>query len=106
MTALTYPDVQRLPHTLKEAVSSAILHETYDRLRGADPFGRIIYREKPAKVLHTQNLLPRRRPNPGASSYLEKDDVTTPSHIGTIGMTFQIADRRDRSLFIPVKAAI
>jgi hypothetical protein len=106
MAALTYPDVRALSHTLKEAVSSAILHETYDRLRGADPFGRVIYREKPAKVLHAQNILPRRRPNPGASSYLEKDDVTKPSHIGTIGMSFQIADRKDRSLSISAKASI
>jgi hypothetical protein len=106
MAALTYPDVRALSHTLKEAVSSAILHETYDRLRGADPFGRVIYREKPAKVLHAQNILPRRRPNPGASSYLEKDDVTKPSHIGTIGMSFQIADRKDLSLSISAKASI
>ena len=103
MAALIYPDVRALSHTLKEAVSSAILHETYDRLRGADPFGRVIYREKPAKVLHAQNILPRRRPNPGASSYLKKDDVTKPSHIGTIGMSFQIADRKDRSLSISAR---
>jgi hypothetical protein len=106
MSVLTYPAIDQLRHTSKEAVASAILHRTYDRLRGAGPTGRIIYREKPSKVLNTQTLLPRRKPSPGAASYLDKEDVTSPSHIGTVGLTCQIANRRDRAMSVLVKACI
>jgi hypothetical protein len=106
MTDLVYPETGQLTHTAKEAVAAAILHQTFDRLRGAGEEGRIIYREKPSKVLHTQMLLPRRKPSPGASSYLDKEDVTSPSHIGTAGLTFQIVNRRDRALTVAIKACI
>lgn len=106
MSLLLYPDVNRISHVAKEAVASAILHQTYDRLRGASTESRVIYREKPAKVLHTQNLLPRRKPSSAATSYMEKDDVTSPAHIGTVGLTFQIADRRDKSLTIAARCCV
>jgi Helicase conserved C-terminal domain len=106
MTDLAYPETGYLTHTAKEAVAAAILHQTFDRLRGAEEEGRIIYREKPSKVLHTQMLLPRRKPSPGASSYLDKEDVTSPSHIGTAGLTFQIVNRRDRALSVAIRACI
>src|SRR5260370_7646634 len=51
-------------------------------------------------------LLTRRKPSPGASSYLDKEDVTSPSHIGTAGLTFQIVNRRDRALSVAIKACI
>src|SRR5436190_24288617 len=98
MNDLTYPGTGQLHHTSKEGVASAILHRTFDRLRGAGESGRIIYREKPSKLLLTQTLLPRRKPSPGAATYMDKEDVTSPSHVGTVGMTFQIADRRDKSI--------
>ena len=106
MTALTYPDNGQLSHITKEAVAAAILHRTYNSLRGAGPQGRVIYREKPSKVLHTQFLLPRRKPSATAASYLEKDDVSSPAHIGTVGLTFQIANRHDRSISVRVHAHI
>src|ERR1700751_2730186 len=104
MSELTYSTIGQLRHTSKEAVASAILHRTFDRLRGAGETGRVIYREKPSKVLHTQTLLPRRKPSPGAASYLDKEDVTSPSHIGTVGLTFQIANRRNKSISVSIKA--
>lgn len=106
MTALQYPNIGQLSHTSKEAVASAILHQTFDRLRGAGDAGRIIYREKPSKVLLTQSLLPRRKPSPGAASYLDKEDVTTPSHVGTVGMTFQISDRHDKAISVSLKGCV
>lgn len=106
MTDLTYPATGQLNHTSKEAVASAILHQTFDRLRGAGESGRIVYREKPSKLLLTQTLLPRRKPSPGAATCMDKEDVTSPSHVGTVGMTFQIADRRDRSIAVSPKACI
>jgi hypothetical protein len=93
MTKLLYPNGNHVAHATKEAVASSIVHTIYDRLRGAGPTGRIIYREKPSKVIHTQHLLPRRKPSPTAATYAEKDDVTSPAHIGTAGLTFQIADQ-------------
>ena len=106
MTALTYPDNGQLSHITKEAVAAAILHRTYNSLRGAGPQGRVIYREKPSKVLHTQFLLPRRKPSTIAASYLEKDDVSSPAHIGTVGLTFQIANRHDKTIRIRIHAHI
>src|SRR3954471_3254664 len=106
MTQLLYPSGNDVSHTTKEAVASAILHTMYDRLRGAGPVGRIIYREKPSKVIHTQHLLPRRRPSATAATYEEKDDVTSPAHIGTAGLTFQIADRADKSTTVSIHACI
>src|SRR6266550_3980631 len=104
MTQLLYPDSTDVTHTTKEAVASAILHRTYDRLRGAGPTGHIIYREKPSKVIHTQHLLPRRRPSSAAVTYAEKDDVTSPAHIGTVGLTFQIADRTHAAITVGIRA--
>jgi hypothetical protein len=106
MTALTYPDNARLEHTTKEAVASAILHQTYNALRGAGPGGQIIYREKPAKVLHTQFLLPRRKASSTATTYHEREDISSPAHISTLGMGFQIADRRDRTIAVSIRACI
>src|SRR6516162_6752243 len=106
MTVLTYPDYGQLAHITKEAVASAILHRTYNMLRGAGPEGRVIYREKPAKVLHTQFLLPRRKLSATAISYLEKDDVSSPAHIGTVGLSFQIANWRDKTISVHVRACI
>src|ERR1700730_16952614 len=106
MTQLLYPDGNDVTLTSKEAVASAILYQTYDRLRGAGPTGQIIYREKPSKVIHTQHLLPRRRPSSAAVTYAEKDDVTSPAHIGTAGLTFQIADRADRAITVSIRACI
>jgi Helicase conserved C-terminal domain len=103
---LIYPESSQLNHVAKEAVASAILHQTYNRLRGAGLQGRIIYREKPAKIIHAQHLLPRRKPSATATSYLEKDDVTSPAHIGTLGFTFQIAARRDKSLSVSIRSCI
>lgn len=106
MTALTYPDNARLEHTTKEAVASAILHQTYNALRGAGTVGRIIYREKPAKVLHTQFLLPRRRASSTATTYHEREDISSPAHISTLGMGFQIAARQDRTISVSITACI
>lgn len=106
MTQLLYPNGNDVTHLTKEAVASSIVHKMYDQLRGAGTTGRIIYREKPSKVIHTQHLLPRRKPSPAAATYAEKDDVTSPAHIGTAGLTFQIADRNDRAITVRVKASI
>lgn len=106
MTTLKYPDNSQLSHLAKEAVSAAILHRTYNALRGAGPEGRIIYREKPAKVLHTQFLLPRRKASDAAASYLDKEDISSPAHISTLGLSFQIADRRDKVLSVSILAHI
>lgn len=106
MTQLLYPNNNDISHTTKEAVASAILHTVYDRLRGAGPSGHIIHREKPSKVIHTQHLLPRRRPSETAATYEEKDDVTSPAHIGTAGLTFQIADRKDKAITVGLRACI
>ena len=106
MTQLLYPNGNDVAHATKEAVASAITHRMYDRLRGAGPTGRIIYREKPSKVIHTQHLLPRREPSATAATYAEKDDVTSPAHIGTAGLTFQIADRKDRAITVSIRACI
>src|ERR1700740_406159 len=103
MTKLLYPNPNDITHTTKEAVASGILHKTYDRLRGAGPTGRIIYREKPSKVIHTQHLLPRRKPSTTAATYAEKDDVTSPAHIGTVGLRFQIADRTDKAIAVAIR---
>ena len=106
MTELLYPNRNDVAHATKEAVASSIVHKMYDRLRGAGPAGRVIYREKPSKVIHTQHLLPRRRPSATAATYVEKDDVTSPAHIGTAGLTFQIADRKDRAITVSMRACI
>jgi hypothetical protein len=106
MTQLLYPNGNDVAHATKEAVASSIVYRMYDRLRGAGPTGRIIYREKPSKVIHTQHLLPRRKPSATAATYAEKDDVTSPAHIGTAGLTFQIADRKDRAITVSIRACI
>jgi hypothetical protein len=106
MTQLLYPNGNDVTHTTKEAVASAILYQTYDRLRGAGPTGRIIYREKPSRVIHTQHLLPRRQPSSVAVTYAEKDDVTSAVHIGTAGLTFQIADRTHAAITVGIRACI
>jgi hypothetical protein len=103
MTQLLYPDGNDVTHRAKEAVASAIVYQTYDRLRGAGPTGRIIYREKPSRVIHTQHLLPRRQPSSVAVTYAEKDDVTSPVHIGTAGLTFQIADRMHAAITVSIR---
>jgi hypothetical protein len=106
MTQLLYPNANDVAHATKEAVASAIIQRMYDRLRGAGETGRIIYREKPSKVIHTQHLLPRRKPSATAATYAEKDDLTSPAHIGTAGLTFQIADRKDRTITVSIRACI
>ena len=58
MTQLLFPNGNDVTHTTKEAVASAILYQTYDRLRGAGPTGRIIYREKPCGSF-TRNIFCR-----------------------------------------------
>lgn len=106
MTQLLYPNGNDVAHATKEAVASSIIYRMYDRLRGAGPTGRIIYREKPSKVIHTQHLLPRRKPSATAATYAEKDDVTSPAHVGTAGLTFQIANRHDRVIAVKIRACI
>jgi hypothetical protein len=106
MTQLLYPNGNDVTHLTKEAIASSIVHRIYDQLRGAGSTGRIIYREKPSKVIHTQHLLPRRKPSLTATTYAEKDDVTSPAHIGTAGLTFQIADRTDRAITVGIRASI
>lgn len=106
MTQILYPNGNDVAHATKEAVVSSIIYRMYDRLRGAGPTARIIYREKPSKVIHTQHLLPRRKPSQTATTYVEKDDVTSPAHIGTTGLTFQIADRKDRAITVSIRTCI
>src|SRR6516225_2734297 len=106
MMQLVYPTTNDVAHATTEAVASSLVHKMYDRLRGAGPTGRIIYREKPSKIIHTQHLLPRREPSPTATTYAEKDDVTSPAHIGTAGLTFQVADRKDRAITVSIRACI
>src|SRR5262249_4905297 len=106
MTTLKYPDNGRLSHLAKEAVSAAILHPTYNPLRGAGPESPDIYKKKPPKVLHTQFLLPRRKASDTAASYLDKEDISSPAHISTIGLSFQIEDRRDKVLSLSVRGSI
>src|SRR5262249_32948780 len=50
--------------------------------------------------------LPRRKPSATAATYAEKDDVTSPAHIGTAGLTFQIADRKDRAITVSIRACV
>ena len=80
-------------------MASAILYQTYDRL-GARAY-RAYHLSGEAFPGHSHATSSAAKETVSvAVTYAEKDDVTSPVHIGTAGLTFQIADRTHAAITV------
>lgn len=71
--------------SLKEAVADSLLNVTYARISGGGHFGHVLYGGKPRRLLSSGFLLP------AAETIGDADEVTSPIHISSHGLDFQIS---------------
>ena len=81
-----YPSV-----TLREATIEAIARRAHDRLTGRGDHGQVIHGDAPSRMLAAGMLLPACRRISGDGSGGISGDATSPIHIASVGMSFQIA---------------
>jgi hypothetical protein len=77
--------------TLREAVAASLLQQTHDRISGAGGFGDVILDGKPSKVLSAAFLLPANKAGRPGDEVGQANDAINPIHVGTVGMSFQVA---------------
>ncbi len=93
--------------TLKEAVAASFLHQTHDRVTGANGFGDIILDGKPSKVLSAAFLLPANRaPRSEEDEIGQANDAVTPIHVATVGLAFQVAARPEIRVLVRPQGSI
>lgn len=73
----------KIPSVLKEAVTDALLGQTYARVSGEGENGRIIYGAAPRQILKSGFLLPMRSPS-------GDDEVTSPTWISSLGLQLEV----------------
>lgn len=79
------------PLTLREAVVEAITHRTHDRLTGRGEHGRVLHGDSPTKLLAAGFLLPAQRRTAADGDGGASGDATSPIHISTVGISFQVS---------------
>lgn len=80
---VTRVDPAGIPSLLKEAVTDAVLGQTFAGISGEGENGRAIYGLKPRQALSSGFLLPQRRPE-------GDDEVTSPTWISSLGSQFEV----------------
>lgn len=81
--AITRVDPAGIPSLLKEAVTDALLGQTFSGISGEGENGRVIYGLKPRQALSSGFLLPQRSPE-------GDDEVTSPTWISSLGSQFEV----------------
>lgn len=81
MNGLDAPQLAAIPQELKEAVCSAIVKQTTNRISGIGEEGRVIFGLSPRRAIVSGQLLPRFDPT-------GQDDETTDIRIAAIGIDF------------------
>lgn len=81
--SVTRVEPNGIPSLLKEAVTDALLGQTFARISGEGDSGRIIYGLKPRQELNSGFLLPERSPE-------GDDEVTSPTWISSLGSQFEV----------------
>ena len=77
--------------SLKEAVIEAVLRRSHDRLTGRGELGRIVTNDPATKAFAAGFLLPAMRKARSEEGESVETDITSPIHIATAGMSFQVA---------------
>jgi hypothetical protein len=77
--------------TLREATIEAIVRRAHDRLTGRGDHGHIIHGDAPSRVLAAGMLLPACHRSSADGRGGLSGDATSPIHMATVGMSFQIA---------------
>lgn len=85
------PNARTFRTSLKEAVVEGVLRRGHDRLTGRGDLGKIVFGDPPTKVFAAGFLLPavRRTSDPGGG--MIEVEITSPVHVATLGMSFQVA---------------
>lgn len=83
MNGLDASQLAAIPQELKEAVCSAIVSQTIDRISGVGAGGQVIYAPSPRRAIVSGQLLPRFDPN-------GQDDETSDIRIAAIGVDFHV----------------
>lgn len=95
MNGLDASQLAAIPQELKEAVCSAIVKQTMDRISGFGEEGRVIFGLSPRRSIVSGQLLPRFDPT-------GQDDETTDIRIAAIGIDFHArADARGTCVIQP-----
>lgn len=93
-------DTKTLPLTLKEAVVDGLLGALNARLAGRGQYGLRLYNSKPRNLITSAFLLPK----PIAER--ERDEESSPIHISTHGLEFQIDASADVEISVRPTASI
>lgn len=96
---VTRVDPNRISSLLKEAVTDALLGQTFARISGEGENGRTIYGLKPRQALNSGFLLPRRRPE-------GDDEVTSPTWISSLGTQFEVSAQVPGIVRLSPKASV
>ncbi|MCC5812932.1 MAG: hypothetical protein JJU06_21420 [Ectothiorhodospiraceae bacterium] len=96
---ITRVDPAAIPGLLKEAVTDALLGQTFARLSGEGENGRAIYGLKPRQALNSGFLLPQR-------STSGDDEVTSPTWISSLGSQFEVIARSSGVVKLTPRASV
>ena len=85
------PNASAFATTLKEAVSEGILRRAHDRLTGRGVIGQFVMGDPPTRTFAAGFLLPAVRQTQDGNGVSQQVDATSPIHLSTLGMSFQVA---------------
>lgn len=100
------PNDQGFSTTLKEAVIEGVVRRSHDRLTGRGDLGKLIVGDPPTKVLAAGFLLPAVRKTSDTDGTAFEVEVTSPIHIATLGMSFQVDRATPGTLQVKPEGAI
>lgn len=84
------PTGAECPLALREAVVEGVVRRAHDRLTGRGAHGDVLFGDAPSRLLAAGFLLPARRQAAPDTPTGPENDATSPIHLSSIGMSFQI----------------
>ena len=100
------PSGEACPLTLREAVVEGVVRRAHDRLTGRGQHGATLFGDAPSRLLAAGFLLPARRQAATDTPSGPENDATSPIHLSSIGMSFQIERATDGEITVVPQGAV
>jgi hypothetical protein len=100
------PNSSECSLTLKEAVIEGVVRHAHDLLTGRDDAGKILNRDSPSQILAAGFLLPSQRRTPIETPDGPDADATSPIHVSTVGLSFQIVAGTQQQITVFPKGSV
>lgn len=100
------PTGPECPLALREAVVEGVVRRAHDRLTGRGVHGDVLFGDAPSRLLAAGFLLPARRQAAPDTPAGPENDATSPIHLSSVGMSFQIERQAEGEIAVTPQGAV